>query len=185
MKNLIEFIKKMLIMGKDDKIVSPISTTQPPTPTPTPDYVKGIVGGLTEYLGKTPPVATLAADFVEEAKKNKLNPYLLPAISVIETGGGSRETIPNNPLNWGIKTDITHFFPKSPQETISKAASGIGTGRAFPQYDKYRETGEIEDLAKHYAPPSENDTQNWINVVKDVMSKMKKYERPKTNLSKM
>lgn len=173
-----DLIKKILF--GENKIASPVpltstSTSTPtPTPTPTPNYERGIREGLKEYFkGEMPPVATLSSTFVEEAQKNKLNPYLLPAISVIETQGGRQETVPNNPLNWGIKAE---FYPQTPQETIKKAASGIGTIRAFPYYEEYRRTGRIEDLAKHYAPPSENDMTNWVNVVKKAISLMKKYE---------
>ncbi|MEM4270795.1 MAG: hypothetical protein QXO70_01725 [Candidatus Pacearchaeota archaeon] len=179
MDNLINLIKRVLFGDKDDKIVSPIAEARQTTPTPTPNYEKAIRMGLKDYLGYEPPVATLSSDIVREAKKNNISPYIFPAVSVIETGGGTRQVKPNNPVNWAIYEPT--FQPQTPIETIEKFSSGIGSGRAnnpnFQMYNDFRRTGMIEDLASHYAPPNENDTKNWIDVVKEVIKRMKKYER--------
>jgi len=171
--NAIKYNLGNLFKNKE-AVASPIPT-QTPTPTPTPDIVGAILKGFKEYGGDNLPVATLAATFKDAAYKNNLNPYLLPSVSILETSGGRNQTFENNPLNWGAKEPT--FKPQSPEETIYKAASGIGTGRAFPYYEKYRQTGNLEDFASHYAPPGENNTKQYVENLKKLIKMFKKYER--------
>lgn len=157
------------------KTISPVPENySPPTPTPTPNIPQAIRRGFREINhGQDLPVSTLSATFANEAQKNNLNPFLLPAVSVLESSGGKKETYPNNPLNWGITAPS--FKPKTPQETIKKAASGIGTGRGFSYYKDYRRTGNLRDFATHYAPPSENNTERYINNLTGLIKIFEKY----------
>lgn len=159
-----------------NKYVPPSPTptkAQPPSPTPTPDYEKAIKGFMTDYGA---PAATLSADFVKEGQKYPITrkyPYLVPSLSINETSGGKNVTFPNNITNWGIKEPS--FQPTSPQQVIERTTSGIG--KRAPFYEDFRNTGNLEDFAAHYAPPGENNTKKYVENLKSLMEQMKKYER--------
>lgn len=117
----------------------------------------------------------VSKSFILEAEKypiTKRYPYLMPAISVLESSAGKKMTYPNNPLNWGIKEPT--FQPESVFETINKATSGIG--QRFPQYQKFRETGDLSDLTSVYAPPSDNNSPTYHLKLADLLKRFKSYE---------
>lgn len=160
LEDIIQTIKRILGFSSSKKeLLSPVPTPTPtPTPTPQPDYEKVIRLGFEKY--GNPPVAAYAAQFAQIPQKYdifKKHPYLLPAVSIIETSGGKNMKFKNNPLNWG-KQDMP-----SVEYVIDKAASGI-SGR-FPYYKDFLETGDLKDFIKVYAPPHENERYeeklNW------------------------
>lgn len=158
---------------EDNPFVTKIPTPTA-TPTPTPDVLGAINKGFQEYGGNDLPVATLSGTFKTAAEQNNLDPYLLPAVSILETGGGKKQAFNNNPINWGIYEPS--FQPKTPAETINKAASGVGTGRAFPVYEDYRQSGNVKDFVNHYAPPSENDSARYMENLQRLMEMFRKYQ---------
>jgi len=131
--------------------VSPLAENQmiraTPTPTPIP-YEEIIKSGFEKY--GNPPAAKYTPYFAEAIKKYPViekNPYLLPALSIVETSGGKNITYPENLFNWGKQK-----MPSVPY-VIDRVAKGISED---PRYAKFRETGRIEDLARIYAPQREN-----------------------------
>lgn len=113
--------------------------------------------------------------FAAEAEKYPITqkyPYLMPAISVNETSAGKNVSHPNNPLNWGIYEPT--FQPKSNLETIAKATSGIA--QRFPQYQKFRDTGNLMDFGNTYAPPSDNNDPNYGGKLAELFKQFQQYE---------
>jgi hypothetical protein len=124
-------------------------------------YKQAIQAGFQNW--GNPPAATLAGEFAKAPGSDPIYqqyPFLLPAISVLETSGGAKEKQPNNLLNWGINLPKGYFDPQNPQETINKAMTGLA-GRT-PDYtpqkylDTFRKTGDLSALGNWYAPPSDN-----------------------------
>jgi len=139
-----------LAASPKQEIISPLPDVTPtPTPTPTPaPYEEAIRKGFEKY--GNPPAAKYTPYFVEAVNKYpplKKHPYLLPALSIVETSGGKNVTYKENLFNWG-KQDM----PSVPY-VIERVAKGISED---PRYAKFRETGRIEDLAEVYAPRKEN-----------------------------
>ena len=159
-----------LFSGITRKIQGPFGQENPPSavvPSPRPtvkpavkhsvdDYSAAIQKGFSHW-GDV-PAAKYAKVFAEESSKYPIfqkYPFLLPAISILETSAGKNVTYKNNLLNWGIKPQKQGLFsPQSMEEVIQKAASGI-SGRT-PYYKKFLETGNLSDLANVYAPESDN-----------------------------
>lgn len=142
--------------------------------TPTPSVTelekrtKAIEKRLKEYGS---PVAHLAKTFAEESLKYPIYdqyPYLIPAMCIKETSCGKNVTFMNNLLNWGIKTDLVCH---TPEYCIERAVSGIGKRTSF--YEDFRKTGDLKLLLVRYAPPSENNTDQYYN---DLMAEMKRFE---------
>ena len=126
------------------KTPSPVST---PTPTPNP-YEQKIKSGFEKY--GNPPMTEYTSELANVIQKYPIlqkHPYLLPALSIVESSGGKNITYENNPINWG-----TQPMPNIPY-VIERAAKGISED---PRYEQFRKTGKIEDLAKVYAPKKEN-----------------------------
>ena len=100
--------------------------------------------GFQSYGSK---LATASADFARQAEENPLpDPFMPAVISLMETSGGRNQRFSFNPFNWGMQ-----HFPSLPY-AIERIYSGIG--KRMPQYQDYRESGKLEDLFKHYTPPS-------------------------------
>lgn len=155
-----------------------------PTPTPLPDrYSKedlseAIKSGFRKWAGleeqnlpdERIPMIKYADKMAEEAMKYpilKSFPFLLPILTILETSGGqpSNTNYENNPFNWGINEPS--FKPKSVEETIEKVASGIA--KRTWAYEDFRESYDFADLAEHYAPPSENLTEKYIQDYNDLL----------------
>ena len=156
MFNLSTFLKpkKSPTAGMMNPVVS--SRAISPTPTPKIDYASVIKRGFENW--GNPPAATLSGEFAAQVPKYKVfrdNPYLLPAMSILETSGGAKQKFKHNLLNWGIVPQQKGMFdPANPQEVINKAASGIGERMSY--YDNFRRTGNLDDLSNVYAPLGEN-----------------------------
>jgi len=154
-------------------------------PTPLPDKYDremlsdAIARGFRKWAGLDKenlpdtrvPMIAYSNKFAEEVDKNPLLrkfPFLLPALSILETSGGQHVKFKNNPLNWGIvQQRMGYFNPATTEETIEKAASGIS--ERTDAYKEFRETLDIADLVKRYAPPSENLTKKYIEDLRTIM----------------
>lgn len=114
----------------------------------------------------SPPVATLSAQFADLAGQHPIlrqYPYLLPSVAIQETSGGRKVKYPNNPINWGIY--VKDFKPTNFEMTLQKAAAGIGgdpTSNSAYIYQDFRDSGDLKDFVRHYAPPNENDSAKYL-----------------------
>jgi len=152
------------------ELVSPIPQGQAqaynnqPAATPTPSQEDVLYQQMLEGFGRygaTPSAqAVRVMAQAPERYPNTFgkNPYLLPAMSIVETGAGKNITRPKNTespqnlMNWGITTD---FEPKNQAESVEKAMTGIG--ERMPYYEAFRQSGNVEDFAHVYAPPSDGN----------------------------
>lgn len=161
------------------------------TPTPTPaiaqsavDLAKQFQKGFQSYLNSTgdqqggnkiDPFIQQFATAAEKYDLFKHNPYLLPAISILETSAGRNITRPNNILNWGINYPGNNeiFKTKTPQEVLDIAIKGLG--ERSPYYQQFR-TGkplteqEIQQFAKVYEPANPSYAKNLINAMNNLRS---------------
>jgi hypothetical protein len=159
-----------------------VTPTPTPTPTPAPD-IKGMIERGLAHWG-SPPVATMSGLMASESQKYpilKQHPELLPVLSILESGGMrnmpgayntesgpvSNENQQFNGFGWGLNTNFG-FNPASPEEVIKKVAWGIGNK---PQFEKFRQTGKLEDLAQVYSPYSETNPMGgtrYVNNYNDI-----------------
>ena len=162
------------------------------TPTPAPnEYQAAIEEGFKNW--GSPPAATLSAEYAKAPASAKIfekYPFLLAAQSLAETSGGAKQKFKNNPQNWGIVPQAKgDYNPETPAQVINDAMTGIGGTRTLQThtptqvntqnyYKKFRETGDLMDFARTYAPPGENDTEKYARDLQTIMdvfqSKMKK-----------
>lgn len=179
----IEAFKRLAsVMGQlkgKQELISPIpqgqaqAYTATPTPSPTPSPEDALYNQLLEGFGRygaTPSaqaVRVMAKAPQQYPNTFGKNPYLLPAMSIIETSAGQNITRPKNVenpqnlMNWGIYND---FEPKNQAESVEKAMTGIG--ERMPYYKDFRESGDVQDFAHVYAPPSDGND--------DYLGKLKK-----------
>lgn len=138
-----------------------------PTPTPTPmqaptmpqeDQYNGgsidpsvIAQGFQKFSATPPPVASMSSEIASAGEG--LPDELLPAIlALMETGGGKHMASKNNPYNLGpgieypdLKTAIVGGGPRD-----QKGFKGVIHGGL---YDKYKESGKLEDFFNTFTPP--------------------------------
>lgn len=121
-------------------------------------------------------------------------PFLLPSITVNETGAGNKVTYPNNVMNWGIKEPS--YQPTSPSQSIQSAMSGIG-GRTEKQgfsptqvqtsqtFQPFRQSGNLSDLSNVYAPSSDNPGTGGDQYASNLHRNMSVFENfiPKRQVS--
>lgn len=169
------------------KMISPLPDNYqfPPQATPTPrPAVLGaraqtrqpvteqqIRKGWDNYGDGNAPAATMSAVFADVANQYPVlqkHPGLLPAMAMKETSGGKA---PNqkNWFNWGVHLD--DYNEPDPEKVIRSVARAIGSDESPSShyYEKFRETGDIEDMLMRYAPPSENDTGLYHKQLLDWM----------------
>lgn len=152
----------------------PSPTTLPsPTPTPTPteqEYYDKFLEGFGNY--NATPSAEAVKTMASAPSRYEIYgeyPYLLPALSIIETSAGQNITRPKNVenpqnlLNWGSYTD---FIPKSQAESVEKALTGIG--ERMPYYEDFRKSKKLEDFVKSYAPASDGNQGYLENLIKSM-----------------
>ena len=170
---LIGFIKGAR-NSKSEELISPIPT---PTALPKPDgdikdqeYFTYRTGAIKELLGQFDSPLTEKSDtFVACADENNISPYLLVGISKVESTFG-KNACEGNPFGW---SSCRNHFPKF--ESACKAVSkGIAT---LPYYEKYRKSGETNDLGEIYCPPSSGcNTEHWIETVDSVIADLEERE---------
>ena len=179
--NIFQKVMQMLT-GSSGELLSPIPKAREkistePAPKPAPDYKKAIEEGF-KHWGDV-PASKYADKFVEAINKYpifKQYPFMLPALSILETSGGAKMKQEHNILNWGIHLPKGYFNPQSPKEVIDKAASGIAS--RMPYYDQFRKSGDLLDFANVYAPLTDNPETGghvYAQNLKSVMDEFAKY----------
>jgi hypothetical protein len=171
------------------KTVSPLPEgyqAPTPSPTPTPDRYKNAIKEGLKNWGVEPTEEVLGA-YVQAIQSNPIYqkmPFLLPAISIAETGGGQKMKQPNNSLNWGINLPKGYFDPTSQMEVIGKAASGIaGRTKDYTErqgLEKFRKTGELKYLADWYAPTEDNPDTGGDTYAKNLRLIMDVFDKKLT-----
>lgn len=168
-KRLSEVMGQLKGQQQQHPMVSPIPQQAQanivPSPTPTPSkediLYQNLLHGFGNY-GATPSAeAVRVMAQAPEKYPNTFgkNQYLLPAISILETGAGKNITRPKNVenpqnlMNWGI---YNGFEPKNQAESVQKAMTGIG--ERMPYYEAFRKSGDVKDFADVYAPPSDGNS---------------------------
>lgn len=167
------------------KLISPVPDNyQQPTPTPRPRVLgaqvqrpiteEQIKAGWDSYGDGNAPAASMSAVFADVANQYPIlrkHPGLLPAMAMKESSGGKAPT--KNWFNWGLR--VPGYDEKDPEKVIRSVAKALGSDESNSSYhyQKFRDTGNIEDMLNVYAPPSENDTGLYH---KQLMDWMKMFE---------
>ena len=108
----------------------------------------------TFYKEHNMPLEGMGMKMVEEAEKNEIDWRLLPAISVIETGGAQKRFLcknpkaQNNPFGWGsCKIGFKSF-----DEAIEVVAKNLGGNN--PNTDQHYADKTTKQILQKYNPPS-------------------------------
>lgn len=135
----------------------PINNYISPTPTQMPAVVNNaLLQHIQKGLAGT-PAATLSAQFAQ-AGQGLADPYLPAVLARKETGGGKRMSDKNNLLNI-LYGGIGHSPYDSPEQNIvggngKKGWMGLMHGGL---YDKYLNSGDLNDFFKVYTPHVDNN----------------------------
>ncbi len=133
---------------------------------------EAIEKGFDTYGGA--PARKYARVFAKEAVKypaTRKQPFLVPALSILETSGGKNVTYPNNITNWGIYEPT--FKPKDVETVIERTTSGLA--KRYPQYKEFQKTGKLKDLVYVYAPPTENNSSQYLRNLKEKIKMFNKH----------
>ena len=137
------------------------------TPTPEPDPRIRIVADLLRENGS--PLTDQADVFVNCGSDNGISPYLLVAITKVESSFGAH-ACGGNAWGWA-SCKVRH---SSLEAGCQSVAEGIAT--AAP-YARYRSTGRVADLAASYCPKNSGcDTDNWVAQVEKIISELEDRE---------
>lgn len=126
---------------------------------------------IDNWIARVEPGAPLAghgASFVEQANRNGVSPYLLAAIARKETQFGKTSgKFRYNPGGWGVHLGPSVNTSRSWDEGIGKIAKGLSGSL-------YKGSGltRASDILMKYAPPSENNTQQYIDQVNSWMREL-------------
>jgi hypothetical protein len=155
----------------------PPSSMPSSSPLPTPmagapvDLESRIRAGYRKYSGgKEVPMEKNIPLLVEAAKKYPIfqqNPYLIPAVSLVETSGGQNWKLNNNPLSWAARVQQAgNYKPQSDSQSIMDMITAVGgdaeRGKGYdPEtaktrqaqtapYEKFRKSNDLKDFATTY-----------------------------------
>lgn len=164
-----------------------VTSTPMPTQAPQPAHVqfvpeeasRRLQAGFNEYLNKSQDqglssIHERVPQFVKAAETYpvfKANPYLIPAVSILETSAGRNITRPNNLINWGVRIpENNEMFKKMTQEQVLEIALRR-IGKDSPYYEKFRHgkkltDKEIQDFANIYEPTNASYGPNLIDTIK-------------------
>lgn len=190
--NLLQAIMSWFGKKNDGQVLAAQAPTPTATPSPTPGMserdamIKAIGEGFQNW--GNPPAATLAATFADEALKypdvyTGENRFMIPAISILESGGGKnltkREDVAPehrayNITNWGINLPQGWYTPSSVENVIERTTSGIGS--RTPAYQKFRESGNLNDFGEVYAPSSDNPGTGGSDYIKNLNAVMSVFD---------
>lgn len=188
-QGILDSIKNTIGGFFQPKLISPLPDNyqfpQAQAATPTPR--QGVLGADTQqnpplvteqqirkgwdnYGDGNAPAATMSAVFADVANQYPVlrkHPGLLPAMAMKESSGGKANT--KNWFNWGLK--VPGYNETNPETVIRSVARAIGSNDSpsSQYYQKFRETGNIEDMLARYAPPGENDTNLYHKQLLDWM----------------
>lgn len=154
----------------------PISTPAP-TPADLSNLTERIRAGYRSWNGGQPvPMEQYIPQMVQATQQYPIfqkNPFLLPAVSIVETGAGKNWRLNNNPLSWAARVQQAgNYNPTSNEQSIMDMISAVGgdpnrgagysgvefTNRqnAIAPYAPFRQSGNIQDFTNAYEPPSGN-----------------------------
>lgn len=153
-----------------DRLVSPVPErpTQPtatPTPSPKPEKVtpEQIEAGLRKFDASSPLLdyTQQLADAANRMPKG-VDRFLPVVMSIMETGGGKKLAAQNNPFNLrGTQAGRTKFidYPSMDVAILGGDNQGVqskgfvGTIGEHPAYEKFRQSGSLEDFFNSFTPP--------------------------------
>lgn len=174
-------------------------------PSPTPQQVAPVAQGqqyggysLPEYQAAiqegfkhwgSPPAATMAAQMAQAIATSPIYqkyPFLIPAITLNETGGGNPDKIayPNNITNWGIRSP--GYQPATTLQNLQDMITGVAGTRQLvqptespynwwyrqPGLQQFRQSMDLRDLANFYAPKSDNPLYGGDVYAKNLQDEM-------------
>lgn len=109
---------------------------------------------IEKYLErKQSPLVGHGGDFVYYATRYGVDPVVIVSISGVESGYGKHECGAFNPFGYGVPC----YNFASYTEAIKAVSRQIGTSK-IGGYTKYRESGDIQDLANVY---NGGDREKW------------------------
>lgn len=135
------------------------------------ELAKQILAGFRKYSkGKEVPVENQIPLMVEAAKKYPIfqkNPYLIPAVSIVETSAGQNWRLNNNPISWAARVQQAgNYQPANPEQSFKDMMSAVGgdpnrgagydpeTARTrqsqIAPYEKFRQSNNLQDFATTY-----------------------------------
>lgn len=151
---------------------------QAPSPAPPGPILKPVpapkgqpqASNLEDKLPES--MKSLAPLFEKYGNANGIDPRLLAAISMHETGRGTSKAFRQGNNAMGVSNSHGPLAFNSVEDSISHQAHTLATS---PLYAKFRRTGAIADLGATYAPVgAENDPSNlnpdWIGGVSNLYS---------------
>lgn len=110
-------------------------------------------------------------------------PYLIPAVSIVETSGGQDWGHLNNPLSWGARVQAKGLYnPESAEQSIEDFITAVGGDinrgpagstrqKQIEYYRPFREKGDISLFANTYEPPNYNP-----NYLQDLLTYLALFE---------
>ena len=107
------------------------------------------------------PLLVNVDTFIGVANKYNLDWRLLPAISIIESGGGKHLFRRYNPFGWG----------KSNFSSFNEAIGTVGRGLKVGYYNKGCKT--VSCISRLYCPPN---SKKWANDVRYIMNLLSYYK---------
>lgn len=114
---------------------------------------------IKDYLSsRGAPLAQFAEQIVKSGESNGVEPELIAAISVIESGGGRVNFRPYNAWGWGSRS-FSNW-----EHAIEEYAKGLAKGYILKGLDTPQE------IAPYYCPPNK---YKWANNVSYVLSQMR------------
>ena len=151
------------------------------------DIEKKIRSGLKQYSkGKELPIEKYIPQMVAATERYPIfqqYPYLIPAVSIVETSGGANWRRLNNPLSWGARAQAAGLYnPQSVEQSIEDFITAVGGDinrgpagsdrqRQIEYYRPFREKGDISLFANTYEPPENNP-----NYLQDLLSYLALFE---------
>lgn len=109
---------------------------------------------IREYLAsRNAPLADYAEHIVKAGEEHGVEPELIAAISVIESGGGKITFLPYNAWGWGRQS-----WPNW-ETAINEYAAGLAKGYISKGIDTPAEIAPI------YCPPNQSSWRNKVNSV--------------------
>jgi len=148
---------------------------QPPTSyAPTPSAREGVQGGLSNKLPE--PLKPFGGSFEAAGAKHGVDPNILAAIAMHETGNGTSSAFRNKNNAMGVSNEKGPVQMGSVPESIEKMARLLGQGINEGK-GPYAGVKSINDIGRIYAPQGAgNDPTNlnqyWTNGVTSNLQKL-------------
>ena len=145
-----------------DRVKAPQIKTQSIYTSPQVEKIR------TFLKSKNSPLASASADFVVFGDQFKVDPALMVGISKAESNfEKAGDTTDNNFAGYACYDGGRCPSFRDYRTAVWHLAKTLGTK---PAYAKFRETGEVEDLATNYLT---GDKKRWSNTIRGVMEELK------------